>query len=102
MRVTLPSRTRIFLAVRGTCSSSGLYKVPGSRGSARSKRDDQEFYERPDGLSPEEQKEWDAMMDNPVIHDLFYGMGSSGQSGGEKPESAPGTFHEVLYCIQYS
>lgn len=43
----------------------------------------------PDGLSPEEAEEWSRMMEDPVVHDLFYGMGSSGVSV-EKPESVPG------------
>lgn len=43
----------------------------------------------PEGLSPEEAEEWSRMMEDPVIHDLFYGMGSSGVST-EKPESVSG------------
>jgi len=54
-------------------------------------RKDDDIYERPDGLSVDEQKEWDAMMENPVVHDLFHGMGSSGRSEGERYATAPGT-----------
>jgi len=43
----------------------------------------------PDGLSPEEAEEWSRMMKDPVIHDLFYGMGSSGISA-ERPNNIPG------------
>ena len=48
---------------------------------------------RPEGLSAEEEKEWDAMMNDPVLHDLFHGLGSSGALGGERPPEAPGTWH---------
>lgn len=53
-------------------------------------RDTNDGYRRPEGLNEEEQREWDAMMEDPTVHDLFYGMGSSGQSGAERPANAPG------------
>ena len=49
----------------------------------------------PDGLSPEEAEEWARMMEDPVVHDLFYGMGSSGASV-EKPEGVPGMWPIAL------
>eukprot|EP00889_Picochlorum_renovo_P003251 jgi/Picre1/30281/NNA_005645.t1 len=52
-------------------------------------RDTNDEYRRPDGLNEQEQREWDAMMEDPAVHDLFYGMGSSGQGGGERPANAP-------------
>lgn len=90
MKTTLFCTARVFLA-RGNCSSSHFCRKASFSSGIFSKRDDQDFYERPEGLSPDEQVEWDAMMEDPVIHDLFYGMGSSGQSGGERPDTAPGT-----------
>lgn len=45
---------------------------------------------RPEGLDEKEQREWDAMMEDPTVQDLLYGMGSSEQSGPERPANAPG------------
>lgn len=95
MRTSCFSISRVFLA-KSFCSPGHFHSTPGSRKTSSSKRDDQEFYERPEGLNAEEQEEWDAMMENPVIHDLFYGMGSSGQSGGERPETLPGTWYMTV------
>lgn len=80
--------------VRAGCQAQRYWvsRRLGSRISEiRSFRKDDDIYERPDGLSVEEQKEWDAMMENPVVRDLFHGMGSSGQSEGERYRNAPGT-----------
>lgn len=99
MKKAFLSTSRVFLA-HGRCSSKHSRSTAGPCKPIFSKRDDQEFYERPEGLNAEEQAEWDAMMENPVIHDLFYGMGSSGQSAGERPETMPGTVYWILYDVK--
>lgn len=51
-------------------------------------------YDKPEGLSKEEEKEWNALMSDPAVYELFHGMGSSGLSG-EKPNNAPGELIEI-------
>ena len=95
MKTALLSISRVFQAKR-RCSAEHFHSTPGTWRPMSSKREDPEFYERPEGLNVEEQGEWDEMMENPVIHDLFYGMGSSVQSGGERPETLPGTLFRYM------
>ncbi len=47
-----------------------------------------------DGIGPE------GIAEDPVLHDLIMGMGSSGSTGGQKPTGAPGKlFLQKLYVF---
>lgn len=94
MAMSLPGKNTCSLSqVTHVRAHTALHRLRSRR--QKCKRENSDSYERPDGLNAEEQEEWDAMMENPVLHDLFYGMGSSGQSGGERPETAPGMYIRI-------
>jgi hypothetical protein len=46
-----------------------------------------------DGVGPE------GIASDPVLHDLIMGMGSSGETGGEKPAGAPGKKNYTLSSL---
>jgi len=74
--VALRKRSRVLI-------SSALGGSP--EGSSSSDNDDCRQGYPGDGVGPE------GIAEDPVLHDLIMGTGSSGTTGGQKPTGAPGT-----------